>query len=69
MASSSIHFNVFSRAILIRLRRDYGGRVASGYLSVREQTKTILEKNNLGSFLPARRLGFPTRTFGKVWVR
>jgi hypothetical protein len=27
------------------------------------------QEGNLGSFLPVRRLGFPTRTLCKVWVR
>jgi hypothetical protein len=67
--SYSISFNVFSRATVIRLRRGYGGRVASGYLSVREQTKTILEKTTWAALFPARRRGFPTHTFGKVSVR
>jgi len=46
MASSSrsIRFNIFSRATVIRLRRGYGGPLASGYRSVRVQTKASLKK-------------------------
>src|ERR1700757_2691768 len=59
LPTTSSNFNVFSRATLIRLRRDYGGRVASGYLSVREQTKTILEKTTWAASF--RRVGWDFR--------
>src|SRR5262249_10437840 len=42
--SRAIHFNIFSRAAVIRLRRDYCGRVAGSYGRIQEQTKTILKK-------------------------
>ena len=39
-----IRFNIFNGAAAIRLRRGYGGRVASGYGRAREQTKAGLEE-------------------------
>jgi hypothetical protein len=67
MASSSrsIRSKVFSRATLIRLRRDHGGRVASGYLSVREQSKTILEKTTWAASF--RRVGWDFRP--ALWAK
>ena len=64
-SSRSIRFKVFSRATVIRLRRGYGGRVASGYKCVREQTKTILEKATWAASF--RRVGWDFRP--ALWAK